>query len=241
MATKEKSGGFSAKPPVIPEAVTRESVAVIEKKSISAVDIGAAITVKDDKDLEAASKFLSNLKTLQKLVKQEKDKRLNPVKEIKDWIVGIFDPIEERIKFAEDGVKRVMAEYHDRKTAEAAKEAARIARQEEAGRIRPETAVKKREEIAEVRSNVKTTAGTSTFSKIKKVRVVDPALQKSLLAELFKSAPKDVAERLVPAAYWVIDETTLRAAALTEAKTQGRIGVVIPGAEVYEETVVGGR
>lgn len=222
MATKTKGSAVEeGKPPVIPEAVTRESVAVIEKKSLAAFEQGGDIVIEDDKGLEKASTFLSNLKTLQKLVKQEKDKRLNPVKEIKDWVVGIFDPIEERIEKAEAGVKRLMAEYHDKKTAAAAKETARIAAQEEAGRIKPETAIRKREEIAEVKTNVKTTAGASTFSKVKKMRITDTTK--------------------VPEAYWIIDEVTLRAAALTEAKTQGRLGEVIPGVEVYEETIVGGR
>jgi hypothetical protein len=215
--TKEKA----VTPPVMPEVVTKESMAIVEKKTSNLVAQAEAIVVKTDEDLSKASEFLSNVKTFQKFVKQEKDKRLGPVKETKAWIEGLFSPVEDQIEESETKVKRAMADYHDKKEAENARKLAAIAAKAEAGKLKPETAVRKVEELGEVKTNVKTTAGTSTFSKIKKVRVVDPTK--------------------VPDEFWVIDEVTLRAAALTKSKTENRLGEVIPGCEVFEETIVGGR
>lgn len=246
MATKAKGGsgagaGTEAKPPALPEIVTRKSLAIIEGKIEGAAKVGKAIVIKTDKDLEKASEYLSNIKNLQKFVKQEKDKRLNPVKETKAWIEGLFKPMEERIEAEESGVKSLMAAYHDKKTREAADAAAKIQQQEAAGKIKPETAIKKREEVAEVKTSVKTTAGQATFSKVKKAKIINPELQKGLLTELFKAGPKEITSKLIPAAYWTIDEVTLRAASLTEAKTQNKLGELITGAEVYEDTIVGAR
>ena len=221
MATKAKSEEKAVTPPVIPEVVTKESMAIAEQKTSTMVAQAEAIVVKTDEDLSKASEFLSNVKTFQKWVKQEKDKRLGPVKETKAWIEGLYSPLEDQIEESETKVKRVMADYHDKKEKENARKAAAIAAKAETGKLKPETAIKKMEELGEVKTTVKTTAGASTFSKVKKVRVIDPTK--------------------VPDEYWIIDEVTVRSAALTKAKTENRIGEVIPGVEVYEETIVGGR
>ncbi len=193
----------------------------METKSTNAVEKAEAIVIKEEKDLVEASTFLSQITILKKFVKQEKDLRLKPVKELKAWIEGLFSPVDDSIERAEIIVKSKMAKYHDEVEAENARKAQSIAKRTEAGQLKPETAVRKMEELGEVKSNVKTTAGLSTFSKIKKVRITDP--------------------KKVPAEFWVIDEVTLRAAALTRSKTENKLGEVISGVEVYEDTIVGSR
>jgi len=232
--TKEKA----VTPPVMPEVVTKESMAIVEKKTSNLVAQAEAIVVKTDEDLAKASEFLSNVKTFQRFVKQEKDKRLGPVKETKAWIEGLFSPVEDQIEESETKVKRAMSDYHDKQEKENARKLAAIAAKAESGKLKPETAVRKVEELGEVKTNVKTTAGTSTFSKVKKVRIAN---QKLLLEELFKMAPKEISSKMIPAAYWIVDEVIFRAACLTEAKTQNKLGELIKGGEVYEETIVGGR
>lgn len=209
------------KPPELPELITKESMGVMEKKSSGAVDKAGEISIKTDSDLATASDFLSNIKILQKFVRQEKDKRIKPVKELKSWIEGLFSPVEDDIDRAETIVKSKMSEYHDKVEKENEKKAESIAKRAESGQLKPETAVRKMEELGEVKTSVKTTSGSSTFSKVKRMRITDPSK--------------------VPDVYWIIDEVTLRSAALTEAKNQNKLGEVIPGCEVYEETIVGGR
>lgn len=233
--------------------VTKESMAIVEQKTSTMVAQAAAIVVKTDEDLAKASEFLSNVKIFQKFVKQEKDKRLGPVKETKAWIEGLYSPLEDQIEESETMVKRQMADYHNKQEKENARKAVAIAAKAQTGALKPETAVRKMEELGEVKTTVKTTAGASTFSKVKKVRVLKPETQKSLLAEVIAQGMAFINEKdprrwaelmgvLVPSAYWSIDEVTLRAAALTEAKTQNKIGIgLVAGVEVYEETIVGGR
>ena len=72
------------------------------------------------------------------------------------------------------------------------------------------------EELPQVQSNVKVETGSVVFTKTKKVRIID--------------------ESKIPDRFWVIDLVVLRSEALAVSRSTGKLGEVVPGAEVYEET-----
>lgn len=190
-------------------------------KAESAIAHVAKVIIKSDDDLAAASQMLSDVKNLQKLITQEKKKALDPIKQTVEAIKGWFAPAEEKADAAESNLKRAMASYQDAKSAEIARKQESIAKRTEAGQLKPETAVRKMGEVGEAKTSVKTESGSATFSKVKKVRIVDRSK--------------------VPDEFWVIDEVAVRSHALVLSKSSGGIGEVIPGVEVYEETVVSAK
>lgn len=193
---------------------------VLVLKASNAVDAVAKVVIKNDKELEDASEMRSNVKKLQKLIKQEKDKALGPIKQSIEAIKGWFAPAEEKAEAALSNLNRAMVSYQLAREAENARKVASIAKRAEAGQLRPETAVSKMDELGEVPNAVKTEAGTSAFRKDKKMRIVD--------------------REKIPDDYWAVNEVALRAAALAISRSTGKLGEVIPGVDVYEETNVSG-
>lgn len=206
----------------VPTAKDQEkSLAVVKGKTENAVKEVSSMVVKSDEDLERATLVLTNVKKLQKFVTQEKEKIIKPLREATSAARGLFAPIEEQLDEAETKLKRAMITYQDKKQKEVdAKQASIVARaqKEGPGSLKPETAIKKMEEVGEVKTNVQTTNGSANFKKVKKVRVTDPAK--------------------VPDFYWVIDLVKVRGFALALSNDLGKIGELIPGVEVYEETNV---
>lgn len=186
---------------------------VIEKKVSNAVSIVSDVKIKNDGDFEKANLLLTNVKKLQKFIKDEKEKVLNPLKESMNAFKAMFAPMEDQINGAESTLRKVIGEYHDKKETERRKKEAEIASKAETGEITEQVALKKLDKIGEEKKGVNTGEGRVSFNKIKKVRVLD--------------------ENLIPDKYWVIDMILVRKEALA--------AVAIPGVEVYEETVVATR
>ena len=195
-----------------------DAVAVVKPKVENCLAEVSEIYVMSDEDLLRATTVLSNVKKLQKYITQEKEKMIKPLREAMSVERGRWAVIEEQVDQAEARLKRAMIDYQDEKMAEQRRKEESIAKRAEAGQLRPETAVKKMEELGEVKNNVQVEAGSAAFRKVKQVVVID----------------KDK----VPDQYWIIDMTTLRAAALSESKSTGKLGEVIPGVLVQEVTSV---
>lgn len=198
------------------EAIETKEIAVVQKKVTNAITEVSAIVVKTDEDLTRAALVMTNVKKLQKFITQEKEKVIKPLREATSAARALFAPMEEQIEQAITKLNRGMSDYNDKKLADLAKKEAIIAKQVDAGRIRQETADRKIEALPEVKSNVKVETGSVTFTKTKKVRVMN--------------------ETKIPDRFWVIDMVVLRSEALAISRSTGKLGEVIPGAEVYEET-----
>ncbi len=157
-----------------------------------------------------AIELKAKLKDIGKQIKERKEEITKPLNEALKSARSLFAPLEEKYDFAENLVGRKLLDYKRKVDEEARIKEEKIAKQFEAGRLKPETAERKIEEIHRTEKTVHTDHGKVQFRKIAKMRVTD--------------------EALVPDKYWVIDQVLLRKDVLA--------GVVVPGAERYEEEVV---
>lgn len=199
----------------------REVVEVVESKVKGMSAQVAELKIKDDEALTTATELLSNVKKLGKWITGEKEKIVKPMREAMNAARRLFAPLEDQVESAEKKIKTEMIAYQTKKEAEQRKKETSIEKRVESGQLKEETGVRKLGELGEVKSNVQAESGSAAFKKVKAVRVID----------------KDK----VPDEYWIIDMVTVRAAALTASKTQDKLGEVIPGVEVYEETQVASR
>jgi len=194
---------------------TTKEIKVIEGKVENAIEAASKMSViKTDEQLGEAAAFLTNIKKLQKFVVGEKEKITKPINEALRAARGMFAPFEAKISEAEAGVKRAIIAYQEKKAKEVAKKEANIEARVGKGQLKEETAMRKLDELADPTKAVITGEGTVSFRKTKAVRVTN--------------------REIVPEQYWVLDMVAVR----RDAIATGKLGEVIPGVEVYEETNV---
>ena len=198
------------------EAEKTDAVAIVKEKADNAIAEVAEIVVKSDDDLNRAAIAMTNVKKVQKFITEAKENMIKPWREKTAAARALFAPMEEKIEIAIKKLNGNMSDYKDKKDKELARKEASIAKRAEAGQLLPETAVRKMEELPQVKSNVKVETGSVVFTKTKKVRIID--------------------ETKVPDRFWVIDMVVLRSEALAISRSTGKLGEVVPGTEVYEET-----
>lgn len=158
----------------------------------------------------SAMELKAKLKDTGKQIKERKEAITKPINESLKSIRALFAPLEDRFEKADALVGRKLLDYKRKVDEEARAKEAKIAASFEKGNIKAETAERKIEEIQRTEKTVVTDHGKVQFRKIQKVRVVD--------------------EKLIPDSYWVIDQVLLRKDVLA--------GIVVPGAEKYEEEIV---
>lgn len=157
-----------------------------------------------------AMELKAKLRDIGKQIKERKEGITKPLNEALKSARSLFAPLEEKYEFAENLVGRKLLDYKRKVDEDAKAKEAKIAASFEKGNIRAETAERKIEEIKRVENTVHTDHGKVQFRKIAKMRITD--------------------ESLVPRQYWVIDQVLLRKDVLA--------GIVVPGAERYEEEIV---
>lgn len=190
-----------------------KSLKLPKEQASKAIQAATELTVETDEQYQSATELLTKIKKVQKLIQAEADKVIKPAKEIVKIETAKWKPILDEASEAESIVKRKMIAYVDAKEEEQRAKEREIQRKLEAGRIKPETALKKAEQIDAAPKKVESVnGGASVVTKIKKVHIVNPDL--------------------VPDEYWVLDEVKIRKVALA--------GVEIPGVEVRLETNIAG-
>lgn len=187
------------------EVVKRSSAAVARKVT--------DLEIKSNDDLTAATDILSQVKTAQKNLKLEKEKILGPQLEAVQATRNLFAPYEKQLLEAETDIKGKMISYESEIDRAAKAEEARIQAQLDKGRIKPETAAKKIDNIATGAPQVTGAKGVVQF-RIQKKIVIENA-------------------SLLPREYLVPNEVLIRKAALA--------GVQIPGVKVVEEKIIAAR
>lgn len=190
--------------------VKTDVVAVIQEKITGMRGMLESTKVESEADLTSASDLIKKVKQLGKYIEQEKDKFVAPAKLIISEAKQKYDPYIKECDNAEvilKGKVRVFMDEQDRVRRE---EEAKIAKKLEDGKIKPETAVKKFENLPEAPKTVIAENSGIRRSTRKVAKIVNP--------------------ELVPKEYWVIDEVKVRKVALA--------GVTIPGVEVVEESFI---
>lgn len=180
------------------KVVENKEVTVAKGQVTKALSAAQDLVVKTDEDLAKASELRSKIKQAQKWITGVKDQVLKPLLQAVSAERARWKPMEDNLIDALGVVNQKMVAYNNAKEEAAREEEARIKREFEKGNIKkPETAVKKIENIDRPVSTV----GTSQFKKIKKVRVVD--------------------ESKIPDKYWVLDMVRINADAKAGLLTSG--------------------
>ena len=169
------------------------------------------ITIATPEENTAAIEIKAKLKEVGKTIKDRKEEITKPLNAALKSARDLFAPLEDQFENAENIVGRKLLAYKQKIDAEARAKEAKIAADLESGKIKKlETAERKIENIERVEKTTQTTHGQVQFRKIQKMRIVNTDL--------------------IPDMYWKIDEVLLRRDVLS--------GVVVPGAEKYEEETV---
>lgn len=188
-----------------------EKEIVVLKGQVSKLENQASeIKITTPEENVLATELKAKLKDISKQIKERKEAITKPLNQALKSARDLFAPLEEKFENADNIVGRKLLEYKRKIDEEARKKEEAIAKRVEQGTLKIETAERKIDEIQRIDKTIKTDHGQVQFRKIKKMRIVDP--------------------NLIPDKYWVIDEVLLRKEVLA--------GVVVPGAEMYEEEIV---
>lgn len=201
--------------------IDTKEVSVVKQQSNKALDAAQSLTITSPEEMTVATDHLSKMKTVAKMIKDRKEAITKPLSEALNSARDLFKPIEANLAEAERLVKGKMVAYQTKVEADAEAERLRLAKRVEKGTMKPETAVRKMEEIQEAPKSVQGKTGAMAFRNVKKVRITPLAEVKMDAGQLGYCIAKG---------YLVWNETLVRKDALA--------GAPIPGAEVYEEKVV---
>jgi vancomycin resistance protein YoaR len=190
--------------------------------------------VTNDDELNVVSDKIKNVKLLQKYIEQEKEKYVAPAKKIIAEARDQYDPYIKNCQNAEINLKEKAKKYMLEKEQKRLADEAKIAAKVESGKISTEKAIEKIEALPEVQKTVRTDNNSALrMSKRKVARIENPDGQIGYLLALFQEIPADLKSKVVPADYWIIDESRIKKEALAREKN-GLPG--IPGVIIEEET-----
>lgn len=194
----------------IPE--TKE-IATVKQQATKALGLAQEMVIASADDRVRATDVLSKMKTVAKMIKEREEAITKPLNEALSSARDLFRPMKQNLAEAESVVKTKMLAYDAAEEKRIAEEQQKIAEKVEAGKMKPETAMKKIENIGEVKTSVQGKVGQTQTRTVKKYRVVD--------------------ESKIPREYLVPDMGKI-----TEAFKAGK---VVPGAEAYEEKIISAR
>lgn len=197
---------------VIPATEVQESKTRIEalREEMSATKVSSK------EDLQVVATNIAKVKESKKRVTAERDKYIAPAKEIIAHAKALFDPLIDMCDEVESVLKGKAEEYmlaEEKRIEDAkAKEIGKV----ESGYQKPETAVKKMEQIGDADKKVETEGSTLTLKKVKDIEIVD--------------------EQAIPDEYYKPRELDM-----VKIKKVALAGVVIPGVKVVEKSQMASR
>ena len=189
---------------------SKETELVVYKEKIKGMkEMVEETKVIDEKTAGEVSDKVKNIKMLSKAIEQKRDKILKPASEIVKEARLTYNPLIQECEYAERALKGKYSEWFLAEEKRVAAEELKVAKKVESGYIKPETAVKKMEEINVTDNTIK---GKDSMLSVKKVPV---------------AVIKDITN--IPDEFWIVDESAVKKAALLRHK-QGM--PQIPGVEV---------
>lgn len=194
----------------------KNALTIIEQKASTMMEKIKVLAITTAEEFAAASDMTKSIKQLAAYIKTEKEKFTAPAKQIIATAKEKYDPYLAQCEEAEALLKGKSRDYliAEEKKAEAAR--AKIVKKVETGRMKPETAIDRLNDVQEAPKKTVTAASSLTLTKRKDVRIVD--------------------QRLIPDEYYKPRELDMMK--LRHAVTSG---VAVPGAELTEIAVMSSR
>lgn len=170
--------------------IDTKEVSIVKQQASKALTAATDLQITNQEELNAADEVLKKIKTVGKLIKEQKEAITKPLNESLRNIRDLFKPIEQSHDEAESLVKRKILDYNDAEEAKRKKEADKIAAKVESGRMRPDTALTKMAAITEAPKTA------HTVRIVRKYRITN--------------------ELLIPRQYLTVDLTAIRKAVITD-------------------------
>ena len=157
-----------------------KELVVIEKKSLPTIDQLAKLEIKDQKTMEKAAGFLSDLKAALKKVEAYRKAKTDPLNKVLKAIRDETRSIEERLNTAIEATAKKMSKYQTVEQAKVDSKADSIVNRigEGKGKLKTETAVEQLENLERPDKTIATQAGAVTFKPLPKVDIT-PILEMS--------------------------------------------------------------
>ena len=190
-----------------------KTLAPIKAQATKAAKYAGGLVIKTPADEKAAIEELSAINKIGDEVKERKDKILRPLLDATKATRELFKPIEESVENAVAIIKKKLITYRTEAEKKQEEEKAKLGDRVEKGTLKPETAVRKLNEMQTLEKSVGTNDSSVQYKTVKKVRIVN--------------------EQLIPREYLLVNEPAVRKAALA--------GTAIPGVEVYEEKEIANK
>jgi len=206
---------------------------VILKSEISELEKKASeVTITNQQENEIATNLKAKLKDFAKRIKDWKEARTKPLNVALKLIREDCAPFEEQLEIADKIIGKKLLDYKRKVDEERLRKEKEIADKIEADRKKLEADVAAGK-ITETQADKKLDQKiVKAEDKIGNLEVVQKTIQTNYGQVQFRKVAKMriVDESLVPDKYWVIDSVLLRKDVLA--------GIVVPGAERYEEETV---
>lgn len=148
---------------------TKDNLPVLQQQAAPVIKQVETLVIKTKDDMEAAGKFRESLKQVEKAVKADKEKITKPLNEALKQVRAKYASIEDMVEAALLGLNKKMGAWQTVELARADAEAKKIADRTSAGRLKPETAVKK---LGEIDKPADTLAAGTGFMAVQKFEVV---------------------------------------------------------------------
>ena len=195
--------------------MTQEDIKNELQQSTKAVEDAKALVISNPDEMKIATEMLSNANKFGDAIKERKDGIIKPINVGIKAVRALFKPVEVNKDEAVDIIKEKMVNYQTDLDATNKKKEESIGGRVDRGTMKPETAVKKLEEMPEVENKIESDAGSVTFKTVKEVSVVD--------------------ESLLPREYLVPNMVKIKA----DAKALDKLGKdQIPGVKVEDKKMV---
>lgn len=166
--------------------------------------------------LNEVSDKIKEIKTVQKFIKEEMKKTIDPAKEIISATKDRFQPFLENCLEAEAGLKKKAQVFMLAEKKREDDEKEKLANKVDTGYMKPETAIDKMEAVPEAKKTAKTGSSSLSMRMIKSAGEID--------------------ESKVPDEYW-----TPRQLDMVKINKVIKAGVEIPGVEVKETPSMASR
>lgn len=154
------------------ELVDAKELAPVKTRITKAESYANGLVIKTDDDQKKATIALSELNKISDEITKRKEDITKPLNAALKSARDLFKPIEAGHAEVVRIIKGKLIAYHDEKVAAEKKEQDKIAARVAKGTLKPETAVRKLDEVAPVEKNVKTEAGALQYKKVAVVRIV---------------------------------------------------------------------
>lgn len=177
--------------------MAKNEIAVIEKKVNPLVARSNTLAISDNKSLTEAVSLLSQMNKANDLIAAEKDKTYKPAYATVVAIRKQWKPLEEVFENAIGNLRDRISSYQTKQKKIADERTNKLAERAAKGTMRPETALRKMEDVDVPETTVSTEAGMVQFRTVPKFEVLDlkklpaeyllpnePAIRRAMLANV---------------------------------------------------------